>query len=148
MKVFVRLAISIAALLVVSNVAFAAPTDCTGDQVVCYKVTLTGQSGPPQDYTYKFCLNNDGTGDLCVLNAVCADYLKVFGGGLGWFNFPGDPQFGGKPYWTLWVANQSSPGFSGIYQPIGEGWFLTGVETNPGNGTQRWIVSGRKVPCP
>jgi len=144
MKVVMRLAIVIAALLMISHVAFAAPNNCTGDVEVCYNVTFTYTNGPPDHDTYKFCLNNDGTGDLCVPNDFCVDYLKVFGGGLGWFNFGGDPQFGGNPNWSIWVANVSVSGWSGIFQPIGEGWLLTGVETNP---VSRYIVNGIKVPC-
>jgi|WetSurSiteA1Bulk_404760.scaffolds.fasta_scaffold21377_1 hypothetical protein len=145
MKVVVRLAVIVAALLMVSNVAFAvAPTDCTGDQVVCYNVILTYIDSSPGNLTYKFCLNDDGTGNLCTIGDGCAQYLKVFGGGTGWFNFDGAPQYGGNPNWSLWIAN--GIGFSGMYQPIGEGYLLSGVETTyAGRGD---IVNGTKVKCP
>jgi hypothetical protein len=147
MRVVVRLALVLITLLVVSNVAFAAT--CTGDQVVCYDATQTYTSGTSTDWIYKFCLNNDGTGVMCLigLQTICFDNLKVFGGGAGWFNFNGNPQFGGKPNWSTWIVNGT--GFSGYYQPLGAGGvLLTGVETGNGSGTQRWIVNGSKVPCP
>jgi hypothetical protein len=146
MKVVVRLAVIVAALLVISNLAFAGATTCTGDQVVCYNITGTYPDGATfGPTTYKFCLNDDGTGNLCT-GGGCYDYLKAFGGGTGWYNFDGAPQFGGNPNWSVWVVNYSLAGFSGIYQPIGEGYLLTGVET-PGP-TFRAIVNGIKIKCP
>lgn len=147
MKAVVRLAILVAALLLVSNLAFAVATDCTGDQVVCYNATVTYNVGAPlSNITFKFCLNNDGTGSLCWPGDECANYFKAFGGGTGWYNFDGVPQYGGNPNWSLWVANNSN-GWSGIYQPIGEGYLLTGVQTY-GPTTNTAIVSGTKVQCP
>lgn len=149
MKVVVRLAIVITALLLVSNMAFAlTSTDCTGDQVVCYNVTVSYPDETAFSFIYKFCLNNDGTGNLCFPPSACVDYLKAYGGGPGWFNFSGDPQYGENPNWSIWVANLTFSGFSGIYQPIGEGYLLTGVETYPGASGARGIAKGIKVQCP
>jgi|WetSurSiteA1Bulk_404760.scaffolds.fasta_scaffold00301_6 hypothetical protein len=152
MKLVVRLAILVVALSMISSVAFAAPTDCTGDQVICYAVTITSPIGQTVNVTYKFCLNDDGTGNLCEnMGPSCADYLKLFGGGPGWFNFAGDPPVGGNPNnpnWSIWVSNSASRGLSGIYLPIGEGNLLTGVETRSPSPAPRIIVTGMKVKCP
>ena len=104
MKVMVRLAVVVATLLLVGSVAFAATT-CTGDQVVCYDLTWTYADGLVDSRIYMFCLNSDGTGNFCIPAFGCADYLKVFGGGAGWFNFGGDPQFGGKANWSIWLGS-------------------------------------------
>jgi hypothetical protein len=147
MKVVLRLAIVVAVLSMVSNVAFALPTPCTGDQEVCYNVNRTNPDGSTNNLgTYKFCLNDDGTGNLCVIGAICADYLKVFGGGTGWYNFAGDPPIGGNPNWSVWVAHTNT--ITSIFQPIGEGYLLTGVETWQGSGSSRGIYNGIKVKCP
>jgi hypothetical protein len=149
MKAMVRLAILVAALLVISNLAFAGATTCTGDQVVCYHIIATWQNGTSSSNdTYEFCLNDDGTGGLCIIGEGCYDYLKVFGGGTGWFNFDGAPQFGGNPNWSIWVANGSLGGFSGFFQPIGEGYLLTGVITWFDGSTHGGIINGTKVKCP
>jgi hypothetical protein len=147
MKLILRLAVVVAILLMVNNVAFAAP-NCTGDQVVCYAITETYPDESTYNYTYKFCLNNDGTGNVCFIGLDCADFLKVFGGGTGWYNFDGAPQHGGDPNWSIWVTFMTGGSFTGIYQPIGEGNLLTGVEMWSGNGAARGIVSGIRVPCP
>jgi hypothetical protein len=148
MKVMVKLAILVAVMLMVSNGAFAVtPTTCTGDQVVCYKVNITYDVGKNlNNIIYQFCLNDDGTGALCWPGDECASYFKVFGGGTGWFNFDGAPQSNGNPNWSIWVANNIN-GWAGIYQPIGEGYLLTGVQTY-GPTTNRAIVNGVKVQCP
>jgi hypothetical protein len=148
MKVILRLAILVVTLLLVSNVAFAvAPTTCTGDQVVCYKVTITYDTGSTlNNIIYGFCLNDDGTGAFCQWGDECVSYFKAFGGGTGWYNFDGAPQHGENPNWSLWVANNVN-GWAGIFQPIGEGNLLTGVQTY-GPTTNRAIVNGIRISCP
>jgi hypothetical protein len=147
MKVLVRLAVVVAILLMVSNVAVAGSSTCTGDQVVCYKVTISYDTGSTlNNIIYGFCLNDDGTGAFCQWGDECASYFKAFGGGTGWYNFDGAPQHGENPNWSLWVANNVN-GWAGIYQPIGEGNLLTGVQTY-GPTTNRAIVNGIRIPCP
>lgn len=148
MKVMIRLAIIIAALLMVSNVAFADPTNCTGDQVVCYNCNATSAGGQTSyDFPTKFCLNDDGTGNVCAIGISCADYLKLFGGGTGWYNFEGDPPIGGNPNWSLWGAYWSTGG-SAIYQPFGDGYLVTGVFFGSGSGLNRSIIHCTKIKCP
>jgi hypothetical protein len=146
MKGAVSLAIVLVTLLGVSSLAFAVVT-CIGDQELCYDVTVTDTNGMHFHYTYKFCLNSDGTGGTCVIGQGCAGYLNLFGGGPGWFNTSGDPAFGGKPNWSIWIAHTDN-GYSGYYQPIGGVALLTGVETVGNSATDRYNILGIQVPCP
>jgi hypothetical protein len=146
MKVVVSLAILVAALLLVSNMAFAVPT-C--DQELCYDVTFQFD-GDHVNCTADFCLNEDGTGTACLSNGEdncsgCVD-LILFGGGPGWYNSNGDPNFGGKPMWTTWLCVDCSDG-GAFYQPIGEGYILTGVSSDSA-GTYRSKINGKRIPCP
>jgi hypothetical protein len=147
MKVMIRLAVIFAALLGISNLAFAdSYPDCTGDQVVCYNFYYTLPNGTTAGPgIFKFCLNDDGTGGVCEINEGCYEYLKAFGGGTGWYNFDGDPQYSGNPNWSLWVAHSNS--ITSIFQPFGDGYYLTGVLTLTGPNERR-IISGTKVKCP
>jgi hypothetical protein len=160
MKLVLRLAILVVALLLVSNMAFAdspwsvadpgvygtALTTCTGDQMFCYAVTETYENGSFYNWTYKFCLNNVGTGALCNLGVGCVN-LTMFGGGPSWFNFVGDPASSGKPNWSVYISSPTAPyTFIGYYQPLGPNLMLTGLEVvSPGNND---IVTGIIVNCP
>jgi hypothetical protein len=138
MKVAVRMAILIAALLLVTNMAFAR---CY--QEACYDIVATDETGYTYSDFWVVCLNNDGTGSLISENADVTDYnLYLFGGGPGWFNTSGDPAIGGNPIWTTWIARGTYA--SGFLQPLGDGYMLTGEGEN--NGT-RYTVQGMKVPC-
>jgi hypothetical protein len=142
MKVAVRLAILVAALLLVTNMAFAA---C--DQTVCYNITATYENGNTNSDYWEVCLYNEGTGYLYSDNAETNYDLYLFGGGPGWFNTSGDPAFGGKPRYTTWVANSKNE--SGFLQPIGDGvgadgYMLTGEGESNG---YRYTILGNKVPC-
>jgi hypothetical protein len=109
MKAAVRLAIILAALLVISNVAFA-QDGC--DQELCYDVTATDQNGDTlRDFLY-VCIYNDGTGETC--SDVGCGPIYLFGGGPGWFNTSGNPMFGGNPYWTsfIFAADSYSSGYA------------------------------------
>ena len=55
MKVAVRLAILVAALLLVTNMAFA---QC--DQIVCYDIVATDQNGDTYTDYWEVCLYNEG----------------------------------------------------------------------------------------
>jgi hypothetical protein len=151
MKIVVRLAIVVAALLLVSNMAFTpgaygAPTTCTGDQMFCYAVTETADVASPAHPTYKFCLNDNGTGTLCSLGSVCFP-LIMFGGGPSWFNFEGDPASSGKPNWSALMVYSNTPpyNFAGYYQPLGPNLMLSGLEDWGGT---RVIVTGIIIKCP
>jgi hypothetical protein len=60
MKVAGRLAILVAALLLVTNMAFA--NGC--DQAVCYNIIATYENGDTNTDYWEVCLYNDGTGSL------------------------------------------------------------------------------------
>jgi hypothetical protein len=145
MKVVVRLAILVAALLLVTNMAFAGSI-C--DQQLCYDVTYTNDQGNVVwEDTMWVCLSDDGYGELYLYDDNYSCNLYLFGGGPGWFNASGAPAFGGKPKWSTWL------GICPYYiayslQPIGEGYLLTGVEEYENS---RYTVTGMQVPmsnCP
>jgi hypothetical protein len=142
MKAAVRLAILVAALLLVTNMAFAA---CY--QEVCYNITATYENGDTNTDFWEVCLNNDGTGSLLSYNAYASYDLYLFGGGPGWFNTSGDPAFGGNPTWSTWIARGTNE--AGFLQPIGDGvgpngYMLTGEGESNG---YRYTIIGNKVPC-
>jgi len=140
MKVAVRLAILFAALLLVSNMAFA---KIVCDQQICYNITATDENGNTYSDYWVACINNKGTGSLISDNAGFFD-LYLFGGGPGWFNTSGDPGFvNGDPKWTTWIAHGTSE--SGFLQPIGDGWMLTGEGVRIEN--TRYTVQGMRIPC-
>jgi hypothetical protein len=142
MKVEVRLAIVLATLLLVSNVAFAVSVTC--DQNLCYDITATDQNGNTSTDSWYVCLQNDGTGYLFSLKAGTIN-LYLFGGGPSWFNTSGSPAFGGNPMWSTWIADNGS-GRAGYLQPMppdGGGLILSGEGHNGGT---RWTVRGTKVP--
>jgi hypothetical protein len=147
MKAVMRLAIVLATLLVVSHVAFA-QTQCDSigscDTELCYDVTITDQNGTTYHDTWFVCLQNDGTGELSSDNDGCFT-LYQFGGGPGWFNTAGNPMFGGNPFWTSWIADNMY-GRSGYLQPQGAGGLLLTGEGH--DGSTRYTVSGKKIPCP
>jgi hypothetical protein len=138
MKVAGRLAILVAALLLVTNMAFA---QCTPDQLICYEILLTYEIGDPDSDLWEVCLNY-GHGTLHSLEHGYTDDLYLFGGGPGWFNTSGSPAIGGNPGWTTWIV--SGEDVSGFIQPIGDGYMLTGAGQLEGN---RSTLQGKKVPC-
>jgi hypothetical protein len=138
MKVLMRLAIVLAILLLVTNMAFA---QC--DQDYCYSITATDEYGNTDTDLWEVCLNNNGIGELCSMKLQNCLSLYLFGGGSGWFNTSGDPAFGGKPNWSAWVAGGING--SGLLQPIGEGLLLTGEGVS--SNETRYTVQGMKVPC-
>jgi hypothetical protein len=148
MKAAVRLAILVAALLLVANMAFAAPV-C--DQELCYDTTYTDDEGNVVwEDTLWVCLNDDGTGGIYQYLTDFSCDLYLFGGGPGWFNATGAPAFGGKPKWSTWLAIKCSSYIDAAYslQPIGDGYLLTGLEEFM---SDRYAVTGKKVPmsnCP
>ena len=99
MKVAVKLAILVAALLLVTNMAFAEPQQC-----YCYNITATYANGNTNSDYWHVCLGNSGNGSLYSYNATTTYSLYLFGGGPGWFNTSGDPAIGGTPRYTTWVA--------------------------------------------
>jgi hypothetical protein len=137
MKVAVRLAILVAALLLVTNMAFAGciPTSC-------YDIVTTDEYGNTSSDLWQGCFSNDGTGSGYSVNEDYYVDLYLFGGGPGWFNTSGDPAIGGNPRWSTWIVNSSD--VSGFLQPIGDGYMLTGEGVE--NGT-RYTVKGTMVPC-
>jgi hypothetical protein len=139
MKVAVRPAILVAALLLVTNMAFARPV-C--DQTICYNITATYENGDTDNDYWEVCLNNDGTGLLHSYNAYTSYDLYLFGGGPGWFNTSGDPAIGGNPSYTTWIARGENE--AGFLQPIGDGYMLTGEGERDGT---RYTVQGMKAPC-
>jgi hypothetical protein len=122
----------------VSNASFAAT--CLGTEI-CYNITATDQNGNTATDFWNICLNNDGTGYQDSDNDGLTD-LYLFGGGPGWFNTSGSPAFGGKPFWTTWIAHGTNK--SGFLQPIGEGLMLTGEGHD---GATRWTIIGMRVKC-
>ena len=61
MKVVVRLAILVAALLLVTNMAFAKSYVI---KIICYDILATDENGNTNSDFWEVCLNNDGTGSL------------------------------------------------------------------------------------
>jgi hypothetical protein len=144
MKVVVRLAILVAALLLVANMSYAG---CSG-QELCYNITYHIQGDGTANCTANACLNADGSGWLCLRDGEdscdgCVD-LALFGGGTGWFNTSGDPQSSGKPRWTTWLSIDSSG--SSLIQPMEGGQMLTGV-TSDSTGAIKTTVTGIQIPC-
>jgi hypothetical protein len=148
MKILLRLAILVAALSLVTNMAFAS---CY--QFICYDIIATQENGNTNSDFWQVCLNNNGTGYLFSDNDPGNTYsLYLFGGGPGWFNTDGSPQSGenpnfitsiGNPNWTTWIAHGANE--SGFLQPIGEGYMLTGEGVRIGN--TRYTIQGEKVSC-
>jgi hypothetical protein len=142
MKVIVRLAILVATLLFVTNMAFA---QC--DQEICYDIVATFENGNTDNDFWDVCLDNEGIGKLHSYNTGDTYGLYLFGGGPGWFNTSGDPAIGGNPRYTTWVAWGANE--SGFLQPIGDGvgapgYMLTGEGQSHDN---RYTIIGKKVPC-
>jgi hypothetical protein len=138
MKVAGRLAILVAALLLVTNMAFA--PECY--QPLCYDIVATYENGNTNTDYWDVCLNNGSTGTLYSENADTTYSLYLFGGGPGWFNTSGSPAIGGNPQWTTWIARGEYE--SGFLQPLGDGYMLTGEGESYG---YRYTVQGMKVPC-
>jgi hypothetical protein len=140
MKVVVRLAVVVAALLLVSNVAFAVP--CAGDEDLCYNVTVTQDGGSTITDTLRVCLDDDGIGTICVGSDGCGPVYE-WGGGPSWFNFSGSPAFGGNPLWNAWIGDVM--GGVAYIQPQGAGKnLLTGIGRA---GGVRYLISGTKISC-
>jgi hypothetical protein len=137
MKVVVSLAILVAALLLVSNMAFA---QC--DQLLCYDIVTTDEHGNTIPDLWIGCFYNNGVGLGHSVNENYDVDLYLFGGGPGWFNTSGDPAIGGNPRYTTWIIQ--SEDVSGYLQPIGDGYMLTGEGVQ--NGT-RYTIKGVSVPC-
>jgi hypothetical protein len=139
MKVAVRLAILVATLLLVTNMAFAG-LYC--DQYICYNIIATDENGTTNSDVWEACLNINGNGTGHSVNYNYYVDLYLFGGGPGWFNTSGDPAIGGNPGWTTWILRGEYE--SGFLQPIGDGYMLTGEGERDGT---RYTVQGMKVPC-
>jgi hypothetical protein len=137
MKVVVRLAILVATLLLVANMAFAF---C--DQLICYDIVATYENGNTNSDYWEVCLYNSGTGDFHSHNTDLYYNLYLFGGGPGWSNTSGDPAIGGNPRYTTWIAWGKNE--AGSLQPIGDGYMLTGEGQSDG---YRYTIQGKKVPC-
>ena len=91
-----------------------------------------------------------GTGTVHSDNTDTDYDLYLFGGGPGWFNTNGDPAIGGKPRYTTWIARGKDE--VGFLQPIGDGvgadaYMLTGEGIREGEGTSKYTILGKKVPC-
>jgi hypothetical protein len=141
MKVILRLAILVAALLLVTNMAFA---KLVCDQELCYDMTYTDNQGNVVwEEPLWVCLNDDGTGETYQYLSNFSCDLYLFGGGPGWFNATGAPAFGGKPNWSQWLAIKCSTDAAYSLQPIGDGYLLTGVEEFHDG---RLAVMGMRVP--
>ena len=140
MKVAVRLAILVAALLLVANMAFA---QVVCDQELCYDIITTDQYGNAIPDSWTGCFDNNGVGQGYSVNENYYVDLYLFGGGPGWFNTSGDPAIGGNPKWSTWIVR--SDDVSGFLQPLGDGYMLTGEGVS--NGT-KYTVQGVRVPCP
>jgi hypothetical protein len=143
MKVMVRLAMLVAALLLVVNIADA----CNFGPDICYDATVTDENGNTYYDHYTVCIYGNGQGSLFSQLAGMSYALYMFGGGPGWFNTSGDPAFGGKPRYTTWIARVTDE--SGFLQPIGDGvgadgYMLTGEGESGGT---RYTVLGMRVPC-
>jgi len=139
MKLVVRLVIVVAALLLVTNMAFAKKCD----QELCYDVIITDEYGASND-TWEVCLNDeDGTGSGSSLNHSDFFDIYLYGGGPGWFNTSGDPAIGGNPRWSIWIVSGEDQ--AGFLQPIGDGYMITGAGEREGT---RSTLQGIKVPCP
>jgi|WetSurSiteA1Bulk_404760.scaffolds.fasta_scaffold16317_2 hypothetical protein len=147
MKILLKLAIIIAALLVVANMSYAAPI-CSG-QKLCYNMTQHLNDGSHVNCTATFCLNEDGSGTSCFSNGEdsCGGCLtlSLFGGEKAWYNFNGDPQPSGKPMWTTWLCIDCSAGV--LFQTLEGGLLLTGV-TSDSTGTTKTTISAFQIPCP
>jgi hypothetical protein len=138
MKIVVRLAVVVVTLLMVSNFVLAQPCD----QEFCYEITTTNQNGTKYPWTMYVCLYNDGTGYACA-DSDCGE-LSLFGGGPGWPNTTGAPQFGANPNWTTWLFRADGGDNIGFLQPMGAGGVLiTGEGSFPG---LRYTIKGQKVP--
>jgi len=147
MKIMVRLAMLLAALLLVFNIADA----CIFGPNICYDATVTDENGNTYYDHYTVCIYGNGQGNLYSELAGINYALYMFGGGPGWFNTNGDPGFvNGDPNYTTWIAHGEND--SGFLQIIGEGssqgYLLTGEGVRTGDGSTRYIVQGKKVPCP
>jgi hypothetical protein len=132
MKGVVRLAILVAALLLVTNMAFAALCDV----VVCYDIVYTSVNGASHPELWTVCLNDDGTGDIAVLFP-----LALFGDGPLWGSFDAHPT------WTTWVVHSVNPPVSGYIWTDIYGMFLHGEGYSGPPINERWKVTGKKVPC-
>jgi hypothetical protein len=137
MKFILRLTILVAALLLVSNMVFAA---C--DQERCYNVTATDQIGIVSTGTWRVCLNDNGTG---FLKDIGSQYLlRLFGGGPGWFNTSGYPgAVNGDPKFTAWILHQSAMSF--YIQPLEGGAYIAAIGLG-GNGSVWFSTNGVEVP--
>jgi hypothetical protein len=142
MKLFVKLGILVAALLLVANMALAF---C--DKPICYDIVATEQNGDTHSDYWAVCLYDDGTGYFHSVNANNNYNLYLFGGGPGWFNTSGYPGFvNGNPKWATWIAHGENE--SGFLQPIGEGGGGGDLLTGEGvRETTRYTIQGKKVPC-
>jgi hypothetical protein len=140
MKVILRLAILVAAFLLVTNIAFA---QCDID-VLCYEIIATPEIGygDPDGDVWEVCLNFDGKGNGYSRKYDYSVDLYLFGGGPGWFNTGGIPTIGGNPIWSTWILHGEDE--SGFLQPIGDAYMLTGEGEREGT---RYTVQGKRVPC-
>jgi len=111
-------------------------------QCDCYDIIATHGNGNTNSDYWEVCLSNNGVGSLHSDNTQNTYNLYLFGGGPGWFNTSGSPAIGGTPGWTTWIARGANE--SGLLQPIGDGYLLTGEGVRNGN---KYTVKGKRVPC-
>jgi hypothetical protein len=134
MKLLMRLAILVAALLLVCNMAFA--VSC--DREVCYDVTLTSEYGSTNNDHWWVCLNDSGTGYLYSTVNHYTFYLYLFKQPA--FYSTEQPGWG----WGSWIL-QDSYGYSVAHVwTQGLGLFLQGAGVEYGT---RYTVQGKQVPC-
>jgi hypothetical protein len=143
MKTVVRLAMVVAALLVVSigNVEAQCILPAC-DESLCYDITATAENMTGGEDTWFICLHDNGDGQFYSQDlSPTVVQMHLFGGGLGWPNFTGNPMFGGNPNWTMWIAHSSSR--AGFLRTIGPGKDL--IEAFGDQSGLRFIATGKKV---
>ena len=148
MKFILKLAIVIASLLFIANVALAnGVVPCT-----CYEVTITPEEGPAFSDLWEICVFEGGTeGVLCSDAAEDCYDLALFGGG------PNTPSFDMVPLWTtaliigdgieedvIGINRIEDGGRNGYIWTSGGGLYVYGVGQDDGN---RYTAKGRKVDC-
>ena len=136
MKVFLKLAIVIASLLFVANVALATEVvPCT-----CYEVTITPEEGTAFGDFWEICVFEGVEGILCSDAAEDCYGLALFGGG------PNTPSFDMVPLWMTAVIDASidDSNRTGYIWTTGGSLYINGVGQENG---YRYIAKGRQVPC-
>jgi hypothetical protein len=141
MKIILKLAILVATMLLVTNMAFAC------DEEVCYDATSIYPDGSSSNAAFIACLNDDATGSMQPLSPgpVPVFPLVLFGDGPLFFGFDKHHM------WTTWIMNYVGPGISasGYFWFTEGGYYLYGEGyTGDGITGMRWIMKGTRIPCP